>query len=174
MVSLKTKSNNPFCGTVDLLATILEVDKDELRVRYGLPSRKYPCPICGKLTGSQLGYCSKKCRRISHYTVATCPQCKLLFIILKPQLKARATRNMYGRVFCTHPCASKYNTSHKLAGFGLGYGIGRVGFRKWDEAKIIELRMLNGWGGQRIGRALGIPWQTVGLYLRRYKEERIE
>jgi len=111
MEDLTENQKISLCGSVDLLATVFNEDREKLRARYGLPSPYRYCLHCGKrLRGDKqlkLGFCSRKCKdQYAHIQVA-CSECGKLFDRVQGVLMAASKRG-YEHTFCNRSCLGKF------------------------------------------------------------------
>lgn len=110
----KVHKDTSLCGAVDLLSAIFSVDRDRLRIKYGLSPRSKHCYCekCGKrirLNTKAYPYCRYCNSRIE----VECDMCGRHFIRAKNQLIGHPTEH----IFCSRQCLGRF------IGRNFGWGV---------------------------------------------------
>lgn len=170
---MRTTTEMPLCGAVELLATIFGRDKRLLKERYGL-IRIRRCFVCGAILSKQnrSGFC-RDCFKSSKTVTAVCSECERTFEIQVSQLVPRNYRSQTGHLFCGRKCFGSYaGRTYGFVTHPANIRLGALAVLKWDRNEIHALRESTGWGATRIGRHLGIPVSTVSYILHKNHEQR--
>ena len=158
------------CGAVDLLAAIFGEDKEKLRLRYGLPTKRklYRCLNCGKPTPHR-EFCNQFCKHEYSFISLECPQCGRIFSYRGSEVIYRLNHVQTGngkvqeRIFCSIRCRVKF--------YGFRAHPENAGRRrKWDWEQVWKSHQSTGMGSLRLSRLLGIPESTFYAILRKKKK----
>jgi len=139
---------------------------------------KVTCLNCGN--EFSIWYCNlhrrngKFCSRVCYWswcrTTIICKICGKAFTVRNSDIRGRLKKGQSPPRFCSKRCQGKWLA--KTAGFEvhpenrLQKGIGL----KWNWDKVMELQKQTGWGSNRLGKTLGIPYSTVSNILRKRRK----
>lgn len=156
------------CGIARLLSAIFGKSEMEVRQKLGIPYRA--CLNCRKPFTSyrkRARFCSRACRWSYSYIEVVCDWCGKNFKRRSRQVVHELGEKGYQHTFCSRECFGHYAGTY----YGFAVHPENCGHeRKWDWAKVWELKRETGWGAVRISRALGIPSSSVTRILAKAKE----